>query len=377
MIDNLTSGRQVFLILYDLMKIGCLMYAALRPWLFRLSPEQAHHLTLLALQYGPWRWYRRPVDPAILGQSLWGRDFSNPIGLSAGFDKDAAAIDGLLGLGFGFIETGSVTPRPQIGNEKPRVFRCVEQEAVINRLGFNNKGLAEFQANLNRHRRAGIVGINLGKNKDTEDPFADYITGIRQVGHLADYIVLNISSPKTPGLRALQNKQILLDLIKQVQAALAARKNPDKPPLLVKIAPDLTDEDKADIADIAIKTNLDGLIIANTTITRPDNLPHDFRGQTGGLSGKPLFASSTRLLAEFYSMIGDKMPLIGVGGIRSGQDAYDKIRAGASLVQLYTALIYQGPGLIAQIKKDLAELLHQNGFHHLRGAVGKEWQSFI
>ena len=353
------------------------MYAALRPWLFRLQPEQAHDLTLLALRYGPWRWYPRQTDDPILGQSLWGRDFANPIGLSAGFDKNAAAIDGLLGLGFGFVETGSVTPRPQQGNDKPRIFRAVEQEAVINRLGFNNHGLDVFRRNLTARRRSGIVGINLGKNKDTDDPNADYITGVRAVGALADYIVLNISSPNTPGLRALQNKQLLLDLIKQVQASLKELKIARKPPLLVKIAPDLTDEDKADIADIAIKNNLDGLIIANTTITRPEDLPGDFRQQTGGLSGKPLFTPSTRLLAEFYSMIGDKMPLIGVGGISSGQDAYDKIRAGASLVQLYTALIYQGPGLVRQIKTDLAALLHRDGFHHLRGAVGKDWQRFI
>lgn len=355
------------------------LYQKLRPFLFRLEPEQAHNVTLAALRYGPWAWAGKPRqgDDPVLGQSLWGRDFPNPVGISAGFDKNAVAIDGLFGLGFGFVEIGSVTPKPQIGNEKPRIFRNPEAEAVINRLGFNNHGLEACARNLRARRRNGIVGVNLGKNKDTEDPNIDYVTGVRALGPMADYIVLNVSSPNTPGLRALQNKDSLMDLIRAVQQARTALKMERKPPLLVKIAPDLTDEDKADIAEIAVKMQLDGLIVANTTITRPPNLDTDFAAQKGGLSGRPLFGVSTRLLAEFYSVIGDKMPLIGVGGIASGQDAYEKIRAGASLVQLYTALIYQGPGLVRAIRDDLAACLRRDGFHTIRQAVGKDWQKFI
>lgn len=353
------------------------MYPLIRQWLFRLDPEQAHHLTLSALQYGPWKWRKPDRDDPILGQSIWGRDFPNPVGLSAGFDKNAVAIDGLFGLGFGFVETGSVTPRPQPGNPRPRIFRWPEHEAVINRLGFNNLGLDVYQRNLARRHSNGIVGVNLGKNKDTEDPTIDFVTGASKLGSMADYLVLNISSPNTPGLRALQNKDTLVELIRQVQKALDDHVKGRKPPLLIKIAPDLTDEDKADIAEIALRKSVDGLIVANTTITRPDDLPPALAGQNGGLSGRPLFAMSTRLLAEFYSMVGNRMPIIGVGGIASAQDAYDKIRAGASLVQLYTALVYQGPGLVRDIKKGLADRLRQDGYHNIRQAVGCDWQKFV
>ncbi|HKS88726.1 MAG TPA: quinone-dependent dihydroorotate dehydrogenase, partial [Stellaceae bacterium] len=314
------------------------LFALARPLLRALPPETAHRLTLagLALRLGG---RARKPDPPILAQRLWGRDFPNPVGIAAGFDKDARASDALLRLGFGFVEIGTVTPRPQPGNPRPRVFRLVEDGALINRLGFNSGGLDHVVARLGRRRRdGGIVGVNLGKNRDSTDAAADYAEGVARAAPLADYLVINISSPNTPGLRDLQARDELAELLRRV---LRAREESGaRPPLLVKIAPDLSAEERTDIAEVTLASGIDGIIVSNTTIARPVGLKSAAAGEAGGLSGKPLFASSTALLADMYRLSEGRLPLIGVGGIASAADAYAKIRAGASLVQLYTALVY-------------------------------------
>lgn len=345
------------------------LYPFLRPLLFQLDAETAHRLAIRALALA--RNASSSFGDSALQQSLWGRSFPNPLGLAAGFDKNAEAYCGALGLGFGFVEIGSVTPRPQAGNPRPRLFRLVRDRAVINRMGFNNDGMARVAERLRRrNRKAGIVGVNLGKNKETEDAAADYELGVATLGILADYLVINVSSPNTPGLRALQGKAPLAALVDRVRVARDAL--PERPPLLLKIAPDLTAEDRVDIAEVALVHGLDGLIISNTTITRPDHLAPTFAREAGGLSGAPLFALSTALLRDMYRLTAGKLPLIGVGGIASAAEAYAKIRAGASLVQLYSALVYEGPGLPARIVAELPGLLARDGFKNIGEAVGAD-----
>jgi dihydroorotate dehydrogenase len=339
------------------------------PLIRLLSAEAAHNLSIAILKTGlvP----RQPVadDPA-LKMTLWGRDFPNPVGLAAGYDKNAEVPDALLTQGFGFVEIGTVTPEPQPGNPKPRLFRLVEDKAVINRMGFNNEGMAGVAGRLARRRCAGIVGVNLGKNKTTEDAAADYEKGARALGPLADYLVINVSSPNTPGLRALQSRGALEDLVGRVGRTLADV--PARPPLLLKIAPDLTDDDRRDIAEVALAAGLDGLIVTNTTIERPEGLISSRRTETGGLSGPPLFEPSTQMLRDIYRLTAGRLPLIGVGGITTGAQAYAKIRAGASLVQLYTALIYHGTAQVTRIKQDLVQLLRRDGYQKLSDAVGAD-----
>ena len=345
------------------------LYPLVGPLLRSLDAERAHGLTIKALKAGLVPPASLPDDP-ILRVKVWGRDFPNPIGLAAGFDKNAEVPDAMLGLGFGFVEIGSVTPRAQPGNPRPRLFRLKEDEGVINRLGFNCEGLPAAAPRLAARPRRGIVGVNLGKNKDTVDAAADYELGAAALGPYADYLVCNVSSPNTPGLRALQGKQPLQELIGRVQLVL--KELPDPPPLVLKIAPDITDEDKRDIAEVALATGIAGLIVGNTTITRPATLRSASKGETGGLSGRPLFALSTAVLADMYRATGGGIPLVGTGGIASGADAYAKIRAGASLVQLYSALVYQGPALIGRMARDLAALLRRDGFTSLAQAVGAD-----
>ena len=344
------------------------MFPALRPLLFALDPETAHNITLAMLQTGliP----RSPPDDPILATSLAALTLPNPIGLAAGFDKDVMVPDAMLRMGFGFVECGSVTPRPQDGNPKPRVFRLVEDRAVINRLGFNNRGLehavVRLQARQNRlRRRPGIVGINLGANKDAADRTADYVAGVRATAALASYITVNISSPNTPGLRALQDGAALADLVARVVEA----RGTVAVPLFVKVAPDLEASDFDTIARIAIDGGVDGLIVSNTTVTRPA-LASRQAGETGGLSGVPLRLLALTALQNFATATNGALPLIAAGGIGSGADAYARIRAGASAVQLYSALIYEGPGLVARIKADLAALLRRDGFTTVAEAVG-------
>lgn len=364
------------------------LYRLAEPLLRCLDPETAHRLALRALKTGVAGAAPADTDPR-LAVTLWGRRFANPVGLAAGFDKNAEAADALLRLGFGFIEVGGVTPRPQPGNPRPRVFRLPEDQAVINRMGFNNDGRDAVVERLKArtYDGPGLLGVNLGKNKDTEDAGDDYRLGALAFAPLADFLVINVSSPNTPGLRALQGREPLIDIIRRTRTALvesveaanslrtaAGQSAKAAPPLLLKIAPDLTDADEADIAAVAMSEGLDGMVVSNTTLARPDSLRGAAKGETGGLSGKPLFTASTALLARMYRATEGRLPLIGVGGVSSGADAYAKIRAGASLVQLYSAFAYQGPGLIRQMKTDLAALLAKDGFASVAEAVGVDAQ---
>ena len=353
------------------------MYDLARPFLFLLDPEVAHHLSIAILKTGIGPRCRNSTDSVLktnLHTKVGTLSFSNPIGLAAGFDKQAEVIGNVLNFGFGATELGSILPKPQPGNPRPRLFRVTEAEAVINRFGFNSDGLDVCLKRIAAYRKQnggntrGIVGINVGKNKDSTDAAADYVIGITALAPFADYLTVNISSPNTPGLRDLQRREPLLDLVKQVMAARDA--GAKKPPLFIKIAPDLTDEQKEDIAEVATALNVDGLIVGNTTLSRPDIIPAKLAAEAGGLSGKPLFELSTRVLADFYRLTKGKMPLIGCGGVASGADAYAKIRSGATLVQLYSALVYQGPGLIPRINRELATLLKRDGFASVNAAVG-------
>ena len=343
------------------------MYALARPLLFALDAERAHNLTLGALALTPIG-RPRPDDP-MLATTVAGLSLPNPIGLAAGFDKNALAPDALLALGFGFVETGTVTPRPQEGNPRPRLFRLAADRAVINRMGFNNEGLDTVRTRLwERRNQPGIVGVNVGANRDSADRIADYVDGVRGLARSARYMTINVSSPNTPGLRALQDRA---ELAKLVAAVINARG--DIPiPLFLKVAPDLSPGAVGDIAAVAMTGGIDGLIVGNTTVDRPAGLSGPSAGEEGGLSGAPLFKPSTEMLRAFRKATGGKLPLIGVGGIASGADAYAKIRAGASLVQLYTALVYEGPGLVARIKRDLVEMLRRDGFRRVAEAVGAD-----
>ncbi|MFC7332492.1 quinone-dependent dihydroorotate dehydrogenase [Rhodocista pekingensis] len=345
------------------------LYPLARPVLQAMDPERAQSLVLSALRSGLAGGDPGPDDP-VLRTRLCGLDLPNPVGLAAGFDKDAEVPDAMLRLGFGFVECGTVTPLPQPGNPRPRLFRVPAAEAVINRFGFNSLGLDAFAARMQARRdRPGIVGANVGKNKQQQDAAADYAAGIRRLAPLAAYLVVNVSSPNTPGLRALQGREPLAALLGRCLEARRAAGA--EPPLFLKVAPDLTEEDKADIAAVALESGIDGLVVSNTTVSRPPEIPAALAQEAGGLSGRPLFAPSTRVLAEFRSLTGGRLPLIGVGGIASGADAYAKIRAGASAVQLYTALSYQGPALVRRIKTDLAALLKRDGFASVAEAVGR------
>ena len=337
------------------------------PFLRRLDPETAHRLTIAGLRVLPAR-RARVVDPPSLKTSVLDRDFPNPVGLAAGFDKHAEVPDAMLALGFGFVEVGSVTPRPQPGNARPRVFRLDEDRAVINRYGFNSEGLAAVADRLRaRMSRSGIIGVNLGANKESDDPFADYVEGIEELAGLAAYFVVNVSSPNTPGLRSLQARDSLEALLGRVLRVRSDESQ--RAPLFVKIAPDLSNEEYGGVADVVLSHGVDGLIISNTTVDRPPLLGAH-RKESGGLSGVPLFEPSTRLLSEMYRLTEGQLVLIGTGGIASGRDAYEKIKAGASLVQLYTALVFEGPRLIDKIKRELSELLSADGYDNVSQAVG-------
>jgi dihydroorotate dehydrogenase len=340
-------------------------FALLRPLLFALPPEAAHRLTLRALAagLGP----RAAPDPPELATRVAGLDLSNPVGLAAGFDKDAEAIAGALRAGFGFVEVGTLTPRPQPGNPRPRLFRLPADRAVINRLGFNNGGQAAALPRLaRRDRAAGAVGVNIGANRDAADRTADYAAGWAAMAPYADYLTINISSPNTPGLRALQTAEALSALLAR------ALPPPPRPPAFVKIAPDLSEGELEAIADVALATGVDGLIATNTTLARPPGLRSRHRGEAGGLSGAPLLAASTETLRRLRRVTRGRIALIGVGGVASGADAWARIRAGADAVQLYTGLVYGGPGLIAAIKRDLLALMRRDGVARIADAVGQD-----
>lgn len=351
-------------------------YSRIRPLLFHLSAESAHELALSVLRTGLYPPAATQLDYTELAQTIAGIEFRNPVGMAAGFDKNAEVVSALHRAGFGFVEAGTVTPRPQAGNPQPRMFRLQEDEAVINRLGFNNKGLVEFIHNLKKLKRRHpeiVVGANIGKNKDTENTSADYLICLGEVYGLSHYITINISSPNTPGLRSIQRADQLEDFIRSItsKASELASLNGKRTPLFLKIAPDLTREELQDICGIAVSQKLDALIVSNTTISRPESLKSALQAETGGLSGRPLLSLSTQTLREAYLITEGKIPLIGVGGIASAEDAYAKIRAGASLVQLYSALVYQGFGLVPAILQGLRQLLEKDGLVHIREAVGK------
>ncbi|MBN2751511.1 MAG: quinone-dependent dihydroorotate dehydrogenase [Rhodospirillaceae bacterium] len=357
------------------------LYPLIKPLILRFDPELGHTFAILALRSGLMPLPCKSTD-AVLATRVFDINFPNPVGLAAGFDKDALVADAMLAQGFGHVEVGSVTPRPQPGNPKPRLFRLVEDRAVINRMGFNNRGMDAMAARLAARSRRGIVGVNLGKNKDTECAVDDYVKGARTLAPFADYLAVNVSSPNTPGLRALQSRAPLVEILSGVRDVLAdiAKAGGRRPPLLLKIAPDLTPEDLADIAAVALgadldvgegETGVDGLIVTNTTWAR-DGLESALRGEQGGLSGAPLMAASTSVLAAMYRLTQGRLPLIGVGGVETGADAYAKIRAGASLVQLYSAMVYDGPGVGAKVVRELAECLKADGFTHVADAVGAD-----
>lgn len=335
------------------------------------TPEDAHKLGVKLLSYGIAPLSR--FDDASLKCNLWGKEFTSPIGMAAGFDKHAEAMHGLSKLGFGFVEVGSVTPYPQDGNPQPRVFRLPEDKAVINRYGFNSCGHEVAKGRLQSYRKKHvdqplIVGVNLGKNRESQLPNEDYALGVKNLGPYADYIVINVSSPNTPGLRNLQNKRDLTELCK---AVLNERKNLNSsPPILVKVSPDLNENDISDIAEVAMDLKIDGLIVSNTTISRSKDLQNDTKTETGGLSGSPVKEMSSNLVKQFYQMTQGSIPIIGVGGIENGVDAYEKIKNGASLVQIYTSFTYHGPPIVNSIKRELSQLLKKDGFDSIHEAVG-------
>ncbi len=336
------------------------IYAALRPLIFCLDAEKAHRLSMAAVKISPFMPGR--ADP-LLESRVAGLHFPNPVGLAAGYDKDAEVANSMLGLGFGSVEVGTLTPLPQVGNPKPRLFRLAEDAAVINRMGFNNQGQDAALARLAGTRR-GIIGVNIGANKESVDRIADYAAGIRKMAAVADYLTINISSPNTPGLRALQDGHALIDLL----SAIDATRQPGGPPIFLKLAPDL-ELSEIDTIVAAATGRVDGLIISNTTITRPP-LKSRHAGETGGLSGAPLKALAHQRLIDFRTATAGKIPLIAAGGISSAEDAYARIRAGASLVQLYSALVYHGPGLAHRINNGLKALLLRDGFATLSDAIG-------
>ena len=338
----------------------------------RLFPaETAHRATVRLTRLFAPLLPAATADDSRLGVEAFGLRFHNPLGLAAGFDKDAEVPDAMAKFGFGFVECGTLTPRPQPGNPRPRLFRLREDGAVINRMGFNNRGVENAATRLARGRRRGILGINIGANKDSADRIADYALGFARLAPLADYVTVNVSSPNTPGLRGLQNRDELQRLLLALTESRARERL--RTPLLLKIAPDLEEGALDDIARVVLDSGIEGLIVSNTTIARPASLKSTNAKQSGGLSGKPLFALSTQVLKEMRQRVGARVALVGVGGVSSGADAYAKIRAGASLVQLYTALAYDGPGLVTRIKRELLECLARDGFARVVDAVGADF----
>ncbi len=355
------------------------LYNLLRPALFALDPETAHNITLRAMRMG-----LMPAQPQTnapeLEQTLWGLKFPNAVGLAAGFDKNAEVMTSAFKLDFGFVEVGTVTPKPQDGNPKPRVFRDPSHNAVINRMGFPNGGMKVFKDNfeafLSRKKRPqGIIGINIGMNKNQKNPSHDYAVLIKMLGPMADYLTINISSPNTPGLRDLQRREPLLELLGAIHEERRKACGNHPPPVLVKLAPDLDDAQCEELATTLLDAKVDGVILSNTTLDRPETLPNGFREEQGGLSGQPLTDKSTGIIKRFYTLTNGALPIIGVGGISTGKQAYDKIKAGANLVQLYTSLVFRGPSVAYYVNQELRDLLKADGFTHISEAVGADMRS--
>lgn len=343
------------------------------PFLRTLEPEQAHELTLRAMEAG---FYPRQCsdDDKWLAQNIWGLDFPNPIGIAAGFDKDARVPEAILGSGFGFAEIGTVTPLPQAGNPRPRVFRLPEDGAMINRLGFNSGGHKAVLARLEKRKGRGVVGVNIGANKDSTDREADYVAGLEAFSRVADYFTINISSPNTPGLRELQAPKELDQLLARLMAKrdeLTAKGVPSRP-IAVKLSPDIADDDIEPICERLVAHGVDGILVSNTTLERKGLRSGPQANETGGLSGAPLYERSTRLLAKVYVVTRGDIPLVGIGGINSGEAALGKLEAGASLIQLYTGFVFEGPGLIGRIKKSLLAAVERAGVKSISELVGNK-----
>ncbi len=338
-----------------------------------LPPELAHNITIKLLKYFSVK--HNSFDDPILSQHLFGLDFANPIGLAAGFDKNAEVIKPMFSLGFGFVEIGTVTPLAQNGNSKPRVHRINNEKAVINHLGFNNKGVKKIKKNLLKFRANfydnKIIGVNIGKNKNTLNSNNDYLICLEHLGNLASYIVINVSSPNTEGLRDLQQKDNIEKLIKNINKKKSQIDSINKKPILIKISPDLNDDQLRDIALISLANNVDGLILTNTTTSRPKNFSKFYHDLKGGLSGQPLYSLSNVLIKKMYSLTNGQIPIIGVGGIANGSDCYEKIKSGASLTQIYTTLIYSGPGIVSKIKNELVDLIKTDGYKTISEVIGK------
>ena len=346
------------------------MFSVLRPFLFKLDPETTHDLAIKSLKFNylPRKMFE-VEDEQILNIELLGKNFPNPIGLAAGFDKSGEVYNSLLKFGFGFIEIGTVTPLKQFGNPKPRIFRLEDDSALINRLGFNNDGIEIIKNRIKSEKKKGVVGINIGPNKNTKDQKNDFCIGLKNFFDIADYITINISSPNTEGLRDFHDQEKLEDLL----LALNKIKSENKIniPLLLKISPDIKDNHISEIADTAIKNDISGIILTNTTNSNKDKLISDFKKEEGGLSGEPLQQISTNMIKKFYKQLNGKIPIIGVGGVNSGKSAYKKIIAGASLLQLYTGLVYKGPSIVKNIKKELIQILKVEGLNNIKDAIGK------
>ena len=346
------------------------MFSALRPFLFNLDPETAHDLAIKSLKFN---FFPRSMfeveDEEMLKIELLGKIFPNPIGLAAGFDKSAEAYNSLLNLGFGFVEVGTVTPLKQIGNPKPRIFRLEEDHALINRLGFNNDGIEIVKNRIKTEGKQGILGVNIGPNKDTKDQKNDFSLGLKNFFDLADYITVNISSPNTKGLRDFHDQEKLKNLLFALNKIKEDKKT--NIPLLLKISPDIKDNYISEIVKVSINNNISAIILTNTTEGNRDSLVSKIKKEEGGLSGEPLEKISTNMIKKFYKELNGKIPIIGVGGVNSGKTAYEKILAGASLLQLYTSFVYRGPLTAKKIKKELIEILKAEGINNIKEAVGK------
>ena len=346
------------------------MFSVLRPFLFNLDPETAHDLAIKSLKFNPLpRSMFEVEDEQMLKVEVLGKNFPNPIGLAAGFDKSAEAYDSLLRLGFGFVEVGTVTPLKQLGNPKPRIFRLEDDRALINRLGFNNDGIEVIKNRIKSTGKTGILGVNIGPNKETEDQLNDFCVGLKNFFDIADYITVNISSPNTEGLRDFHNQAKLNDLLVALNKIKKDKKTDI--PLLLKISPDIHENHISEIVDVILKNSISAIVLTNTTNSNKDNLKDKAKSESGGLSGEPLQQISTNMIKKFYKLLNGKIPIIGVGGVNSGKSAYEKIIAGASLLQLYTGFVYRGPSTAKEIKKELIQILKREGIKNIKDAIGK------
>ena len=343
------------------------MFNFFRPFIFKFSPEVAHSLAIKALKLNNLQ-INKIIKSEALNTNFCGKKLLNPVGVAAGFDKNAEVYNPLFNLGFGFVEVGTITPKPQYGNPKPRVFRLEEDEALINRLGFNNTGSEEISSRISKEIKKGILGINIGPNKDTENRIEDYISCFKKFHTLADYITVNISSPNTENLRDFHNQDQLNSLLKELKNE--KKKLDSKIPIAVKVSPDLNDEQIEFVSNILLDQEIEIIIVSNTSDKNRDKLNNINKLEKGGLSGKPLNNVSNNIISKFYKLLGKKIKIIGVGGVDSGETAFEKIIRGASLIQLYTGMVYKGPGIVSSISSELIDILKNKGFKNITEAVG-------